>query len=699
MNSSTIKPETSVDVKVVKKNKRKERLERIRKEKHASVVQALWRGALHRKSMKKLVQATETIVSQIREVKLNRASHRIKDYGKIEVSKIDTIMCMIDYGLNLPLNCTCTKATIAMYNSSRKRMTAFHNNDSNLNIPSKINELSSKSETPNYMHALKWKMKGDEELDPTTLFIIKIETMELPTLKPAVVGYAFINLFINDSEFSPRQPKDMNNSKLYLNSGFFELGIYYGTIPKHSSLDIELIEKGEMKRIPDACLYVRIMDPTCKAHENCDKSNNQIPMQYKSNNENQSLSTLTKLTKAFAESTVSVEPPLPTELKMHYTKNNQSKGNQVDLDIYTEKLENWINAVYRISSVNRPINISTMLKYNDEHGLYCALDSLYNMPKLNKATSSKEKKTIIHTYKATFSYLSGKGRNEDDENWVQDDCTSGLEFDSTENCPIFNGEMFHVNKFGLTDNACILLVVTSINIITDDSKVDKDVQKNQANTPAGVKGLEILYNDPTATWYGLLKIRRDDNNNDKDSFFVDCGSHQVPLVRGIPLDAVLESKNPYNTFLSIVQERTKFQKLKYEEMKKKSTSCCCNGAVAPEFDEDPTIPKMISKDGASAFIRIVDGRLKHHHDKHIFKDNSISLKKSCLQKFTKASSCDKDGKDTDIKHSQIIEELFRYDALRYDDARRLKDAIPKNTDQDELMKFINLEYRKHVENS
>jgi len=689
-NTNT-KPETIIEntQAVIRKNKRKERLNLLRKEKHASVVQALWRGVLHRKSMKKMVQVAKQVVSEVHEIKLNKASHRLKDYGKIEIKDINTIMCIIDYGLNLPLNCTTTKATIAMYNSSRKRMTAFHNNDSNANIPSKINDLSSKPQSPNYSHQLKWKMKGDEELDPTTLFIIKIETMELPSLRPAVVGYAFINLFIDDGEYSPRQPKDNKNSKLYLNSGFFELSIYFGTIPKHSALDIALIERGEMKRIPDAVLHVRILDPASKTHVNCDRSNNQIPIQYRNNSENQSLSTLTKLIKTFSESTISVEPQLPTELKMHYMKGNQSKGNQVDLDIYQEKLENWINEVYKISSVNRPINSSTMLKYNDEQGLYCSLDFLYNMPKLNKATSSKDKKMIIHTYKATFSYLSGKGKDDDDDNWVEDDCTSGLEFDSPETCPIFNGEMFHVNNFGFTENACILIVVSSINIIVDDSKIEKDIQKNQTNTPIGIKGLEILYHDPTTTWYGLLKIRKDDN--DKDSFYIDGGCHQIPLIRGTPPDAILESKNPYQTFLSMVQDRAKFQKLKYEEMKKKS-ACCYDGAILPDFDEDPSIPKIISKDGASAFIRLVDGRLKHHHDKHIFKDNSISLKLSSLHSFINSSSYD-------IKQSKIIEELFKYDALRHDDTKRLKDLIPKNTDKDELMKFINSEYRKHVENS
>jgi hypothetical protein len=249
--------------------------------------------------------------------------------------------------------------------------------------------------------------------------------------------------------------------------------------------------------------------------------------------------------------------------------------------------------------------------------------------------------------------------------------------------------MFHVNNFGFTENACILIVVSSINIIVDDSKIEKDIQKNQTNTPIGIKGLEILYHDPTTTWYGLLKIRKDDN--DKDSFYIDGGCHQIPLIRGTPPDAILESKNPYQTFLSMVQDRAKFQKLKYEEMKKKS-ACCYDGAILPDFDEDPSIPKIISKDGASAFIRLVDGRLKHHHDKHIFKDNSISLKLSSLHSFINSSSYD-------IKQSKIIEELFKYDALRHDDIKRLKDLIPKNTDKDELMKFINSEYRKHVENS
>ena len=81
MNKSTAKPETvepnelnhTVDVKVQRKNKRKERLNLLRKEKHASVVQALWRGVLHRKSMKKMVQITQEVVSDIRQIKSNQS--------------------------------------------------------------------------------------------------------------------------------------------------------------------------------------------------------------------------------------------------------------------------------------------------------------------------------------------------------------------------------------------------------------------------------------------------------------------------------------------------------------------------------------------------------------------------------------------------------------------------------------------------
>ena len=707
-NTPMLTPLKPIDIKISKKNKRKERLMMLRKEKHVSVVQAVWRGFLFRKKLNSLAAVTQHVISEIREQKLNNPSHRIIDYGKIDVKAISTIQCCIDYGLHLPFNCSSTKTTIAMYNSSRKRMSMFHNNDINFNNPSKLNELKSRSASPNYNHTLTWKLNGNEEIDPTTMFIIKIEALELPTLKPVVVGYAFLNLFINESAISPRQPKgDDKSSKLFLNGGQFELSIYYGNIPKHSSLNIELMEKDYMKKIPNAFLYVRVLDPTNKVHETnnikCMK-NVSVHLQKNIICDNMNLSTETKLVNAYLANSI-VEPRMPSELKSHYTymKDHQSRGGQVDLgDLYREQLDTWVTDVFNNCPSNWPINSSTMFPYNDEKGLFCALDFLYNLPMLNgPSSSSKDIKTknVVHGFKATFSYLSGKGESENnDDNWVEDDCTTVWDFDAPEACPSYNGEMFHVSNFGLTEGACILIVVTAINIITDDSKPEPS-QKNdiQKSKPAGVKGLEIFYLDPTATWYGLLKVKKDyfDGTN---NFFVYGGTHQVPLIRGIPPDTIISAKNPYQVYMNMIEKRTKFQKLKYEELKKKST-CCFDGAVLPDVDDDPSVPQMISKDGASAFIRIADGRLKNFHDKHIFKDTNIILKQSNLQSFVASTSCDKDGKNTDTKHRRIIEELFNYDALKHDDTRRLKDAIPIHTDRNELIRYINEEYRKHVENS
>jgi hypothetical protein len=586
----------------------------------------------------------------------------------------------------------------------------FHNNEININNPAKTNDLGSRPTSPNYNHMLTWKLKGDEEIDPTTLFIIKVETLEIPSLKATVVGYAFLNLFIDESDLSPRQPKDDNkSSNLFLNGGQFELSIYYGNIPKYSSLNVELIEKDYMNKIPNAVLYVRILDPTNKIHEKKNSSCiKEITASMKKNTICDSLnfSTETKLVNAYLNlPPFIVQPPMPLELKSHYTamKDHQSRGGQVDLtEFFREQSEVWINSVFRDNASNWPISSSSMLPYNDENGLFCALDFLYNLPKLSQSsTSSKDsKKNIIHGYKATFSYLSGKSNDANEDNWVEDDCTTEWDFDAPEACPSYDGEMFRVSDFGLTENACILIVVTAVNIITDDSKAEKP-QKNEASNktpPAGVKGLEIFYLDPTATWYGLLKVRKD-HVDGKNNFFVDGGTHQVPLMRGIPPDSIVTAKDPYQLYINMIDQRTRFQKTKYEEMKKKSSSCCFNAAVLPDIDDDPSVPKMIFKDGASAFIRIADGRLKSFHDKHIFKDPSIILQQPCLLSVLKAASCDKDGKDTDTKHRKILDDLFRYDAMKHDDTRRLKDALPKQTDKNELIKYINEEYRKHVENS
>jgi hypothetical protein len=154
----------------------------------------------------------------------------------------DGIDIYIDSAMYLPDNCTVSRVDFKVMTADKEKISATYNGYSLLQSSAISPEFNLKAEIQ------------PTSLDPTALAIIRIDTIDCRTLLPTSIGYSVVKIL---STKDRKQPQSTDSTKLYINSGSFQLPIYGGRIPASDTFTDKMLD--DMCRVPCATLLVRIL--------------------------------------------------------------------------------------------------------------------------------------------------------------------------------------------------------------------------------------------------------------------------------------------------------------------------------------------------------------------------------------------------------------------------------------------------------
>jgi hypothetical protein len=323
-------------------------------------------------------------------------------------------------------------------------------------------------------------------LTPTITIVCRIDTLEKPQLQPRCVGFAVLKLCV-DAE--GMQPSPSNNSKqINLNAGQYLLPIVYGSVPSNGIFSESLMDK--LPHIFDAYLSVRLFDPvTEKTGKGKDRLSRGLDQSLTTGRDLQKFDLSNTIIAALLRHQPGKDSPLPRLPIDELVASEIRKGVEVDAEekkSVVRQVNEWLIRVFPAVHQKLPgVNTRFLLNYDHRIGAFVALDMLYNMPELKKPMrSTQEGITKLHSgsafskpfddklacFKTYFRYLPGssvpKKLKGDATDFVIDDASMDLDFSSKEYNPSYTDEFSRTTGFELSHNACLLVVVTAVDILT-----------------------------------------------------------------------------------------------------------------------------------------------------------------------------------------------------------------------------------------
>jgi hypothetical protein len=178
-------------------------------------------------------------------------------------------------------------------------------------------------------------------------------------------------------------------------------------------------------------------------------------------------------------------------------------------------------------------------------------------------------------------------------------------------------------------------------------------------------------------------------------FFVNSGTHQVPLFEGFPPEDMTRSSNPLAWLLSnlTAQEREKFA----------SQGCCYGSAVKDQSAPSTAGPRphLQLSSGASAMVNIVDPRLRqfchdsvaHNPRVPIVQDTLLKVLRVTASKFDRKTGKLVPPDETVYKKAYSKFEFYEYRSYR---CRSLESAIPHNIMHEALIAEINEKFTEKM---
>lgn len=405
-------------------------------------------------------------------------------------------------------------------------------------------------------------------LIPTITIVCRIDTLEKPLLQPRCVGFAVLKLCVDANGV---QPSPGSNSKhVYLNAGQYLLPIVYGSVPSSGVFSESLMDK--LPHIYDAYLSVRLFDPNAESSNSLSKgidlsslTTGRDARHY--NLENTIIGTLIKC----QSGAVSSLPRLPVD---DFLVQEIKKGVEVNAEekkLIVRQVNEWLIRLFPPVHQKLPgVNTRYLLNYDHRIGAFVALDMLYNMPdskKFMKSTAealSRMQATSVFNkpwddktscFKTYFRYLPGssipKKLKGDATDFVIDDASMELDFTSKEYNPVYMDDFSRTTGFELSHNACLLVVVTAVDVVTskkadslnptqyfrnntaatavmmsppkprpvsrgevmsftfeaeDNKKAEMRTLQERAFKLRGLVGLYYGHDDPEATWWGIVPL-------------------------------------------------------------------------------------------------------------------------------------------------------------------------------------------------
>jgi hypothetical protein len=750
-------------------------------------------------------------------------SKLVKNMKHLKFDSISSIQFCIDGAVGLPVSTTATRVSARLLSFDRTQV-------GEPSAPS-FSDPDSEATSPRFELHMGWRgidssviiccllnlllfiflicffLSIGSALQPSLTIVCRIDTLEKPSLLPRCVGFAVIKLCLNEEGKQPSPDAGLHD-KVYLNAGQFLLPIVYGIVPEEGNFSEELMDT--LPHIHDAYLLVRLFDPTVD-----------IPPPV-TEHEEMSLFRIQNLGNQIHDSSVvgvlirampyrdESQRKLPlSEHIIEEVRAGLAIGEGEKRVVMRQCIE-WIASVFPLLKHKIPlIDPRFMLSYEDQFGVFCALDMLHNMP-VRKDLLSIAKQALgpigyfqpkkydnhIRYYKSYFRYLPGfipepgKTKHKKPESvadMIIDDASLDINLDSYEYNPVFHDDFSRTVGIDLSPHACLLIVVTAVDILTSQQlamtathlppttkksvPISRDVmgsnykisttQSTQSRPRNGeedkafkLRGLQGVYfgnNDPQSSWWGIVplildspfeyhrgneyprkensgsksvkktsplkgdsnspnKLRSNDSENSPDStlkgrqFFINAGTHMVPLFEGFPPVDLFRVSSPLAWLLSNLLSATKKSNQLIQSHSSFSWNCT-------RFNQSTTIDAIKYKpqteggilqpicvsSGASAIISIIDPRLRQFSNDSVFKDPNIVIKEDLLLKVIRAKFAEPGYKNPErvcldpniIKHCEQLHKMFRFKSGHKLNLRTYNQSLPPSVYVDTFIVDVN----------
>lgn len=397
-------------IKKPKKNgKLAKRLEKIRQTSGATKLQAMFRG---RKARLALAELVANNVKQITD-DIRSSNKELKSFNDIPFSEVRSVQCCVDAAEGLPKCCTATRVTVRLLSETRQQIG---------DVATSICNMESDPHFPTYTDCIGSWDKSMLSAETYT-FLIRLDTLERPSLHSSVVGYSVIKLctdhFGNQpattSNLSNKVDGDNKNSKqaVLLNSGLFRIPVFYGKLisdPHSKSIFNEFNTSVQLAgKLPDTYIYVRIFDSTIDKpspfsfikKSNCLKVNNHTLMSRPSamsadENFNKAIDSkwdcvvLLVLSAQYATNERCGRIVFPGVRNKRLYDRYISEYNSCppgpsalttdELVVVFKQMLEWVRSVFSpYHHVTRLIDLSYAYCYKDSEGFCVSVDGLYNM--------------------------------------------------------------------------------------------------------------------------------------------------------------------------------------------------------------------------------------------------------------------------------------------------------------------------------
>lgn len=522
------------------------------------------------------------------------------------------------------------------------------------------------------------------------------------------------------------------------------------------------------------------------------------------------------------------------------------------------QISSWVNILFGDNDTPKSTICSKfLLEYNEECGAFASLDMLYNMPDRKRLIPAAENSSSvaamknglsnrwdnkINCFKTVFRYLPGaltssnnntsrahgdveyKDREVKDtqsqlDALVIDDASMKLSLNSVEQCPAYLDEFSCTAGIKLGPHACLLIVVTAVDILTskrapaapvtrssfEDASVSLSMNPQSMLSPSnskaslfsfdealmkterqmraqrlrGLRGIHVGNNDPKSTWWGIVRLftkypspATDQSSDSHPSsaqreqsevltlqgtdimncglsenldaaalsslsslpLFVNYGTHQVPLFQGLPPEEMIVAPDP----MAWVVSRLNYQVSRSEDPNNMSPIvkflASLGGCISPPSSsvannsepelllpnssskstlaESAKLQKMSKKSkkkkkktedlilspGASAFIRMVDPRIKRLAGSSIFIESNREFSAEWLNEIIQINAhYAKDDKgmlslQLDQNKLRNLKSEFSFQLNKFSHKRSLRMACPETVDPQALVQELNTKF-------
>jgi len=371
------------------------RLNKLRLSAGATKLQTLWRGHKSRLHIRDLIAQLKALSDSLDH------GNELESFVDVPYSKLRSVQFCVDAAEGLPACCSATRVTAKLLSPTREM------------IGDSYTSVSSAAEDP---HSPGFDLIGswDKSLlsSAAYTFLVRVDTLERPSLRPRCVGYSVLKLCTDElhNRRQPAQDTDPMTDTVLFNSGLFRLPIYYGKLVGSTSHSL-FSEASTLSQLdgalPGAHLYVRLFDSSIdKPTRYCaDRGQTSTPGRggladpYRRTLDMPEGNVALVLAAAyhFADSTDT--PPLFTPVtkplllsylhrrgQLSSKTKGQDKGQQQEEWLLTEEdaicvhraVDAWITAAFPVA-VTQLIDPRFFTRYDDSSGVSLAVEGLYNM--------------------------------------------------------------------------------------------------------------------------------------------------------------------------------------------------------------------------------------------------------------------------------------------------------------------------------